>query len=181
MLGQPYNGCAGCATFNPTWHAPLHIEANGQIALHNFDFGLPISYAYATPIDVFIPAQVTNNALTVGLRINLPDLPIQAQPSPSINGLEIIPDSTAPYLVIDTQQQTAVRAGNTLQLYSVGWYMGSAVTWSVSGPGSISQTGLYTAPATASSAAQTVTVTATSTVTPGIQATATLTIPASGS
>ncbi len=182
MLGQPYNGCnTNCGTFNPTWHAPLLFEANGQIALHNFDFGLPISYAYATPLDVFIPAQVTNNSLTIALRINLPDIPVAFSPSPSINGLEIIPDNTPPYLVIDTQQKTQVTAGSTLQLYSVGWYMGNAVTWSISGPGSISQSGLYTAPATALASAQTVTITASSTVTPGVQATATLTIPASGS
>ncbi len=182
MLGQPYNGCSQpCGLVNPTWHAPLHFEANGQIALHNYDFGLPISYAFATPWDVFIPAQVTNNSLYVALRINLPDLPTQAQPSPSINGLEIMPDSTPPYLVIDTQQQTTVKAGSTLQLYSVGWYMGNAATWSISGPGSISQGGLYTAPATASASSQTVTITATSTVTQSVQATATLTIPASGS
>ena len=182
MLGQPYNGCsAPCGTFNPAWHAPLHIEANGQIALHNYDFGLPISYAFATPVDVFIPAQVTNNSLYVALRINLPDVPTQSQPSPAINGLEIIPDSTSPYLVIDTQQQTSVNAGSTLQLYSVGWYMGNAVTWSVSGPGSISQSGLYTAPATASASSQAVTIRATSTVSPSVQATAILTIPASGS
>ncbi len=181
MLGQPYNGCSGCATFDPTWHAPLNLEANGQIAFHNFDFGLPISYAYATPIDVYMPAQVTNNSLNVALRINLPDLPISTQPSPSINGLEIIPDSTSPHLAIDTQQKTSVTAGSTLQLYSVGWYMSNAVTWSISGPGSISQTGLYTAPAAASSSAQAVTITATSTATSGVQATATLTIPASGS
>ena len=181
MLGQPYNGCSGCATFDPTWHAPINLEANGQIAFHNFDFGLPISYAYATPIDVYIPAQVTNNSLTVALRINLPDVPISTQPSPNINGLEIIPDTTSPHLAIDTQQKTSLTAGNTLQLYSVGWYMSNAVTWSISGPGSISQTGLYTAPATASSSAQTVAITATSTATSGVQATVTLTIPASGS
>ncbi|MDQ2842025.1 MAG: choice-of-anchor D domain-containing protein [Acidobacteriota bacterium] len=181
MLGQPYNGCTGCATFDRTWHAPINLEANGQIAFHNFDFGFPISYAYATPIDVYMPAQVTNNSLTVALRINLPDVPISTQPSPTINGVEIVPDAASPHLAIDTQQKTSLTAGNTLQLYSVGWYMSNAVTWSISGPGSISQTGLYTAPVTASSSAQTVTITATSTATSGVQATATLTIPASGS
>lgn len=181
MLGQPYNGCSGCSTFNSTWHAPLNIEANGQIALHSFDFGLPISYAYATPIDVYIPAQVTNNNLSVALRINLPDVAISAQPSPSINGLELIPDTTAPYLAIDAQQQTSVKAGNTLQLYPVGWYMSNSVTWSVSGLGTISANGLYTAPATATSTSQTVTITATSTVNTAVQATQVLTIPASGS
>lgn len=183
MLGQPYNGCIGdsCLAFNPNWHAPLLIEANGQIALHNFDFGLPISYAFAKPVDVFIPAQVTDNNLYIALRIIQPDIPTASQPSPSVNGLEIMLDSTSPYLVIDSQQQTNVAAGNTLQLYSVGWYMSNAVTWSMAGPGSISQNGLYTAPSAASSSAQIVTITAKSVTNPAVQATAILTVPASGS
>ncbi|HEX4170466.1 MAG TPA: choice-of-anchor D domain-containing protein, partial [Bryobacteraceae bacterium] len=182
MLAQPYNGCSGtCTTFNSTWHAPMHLEANGQIALHNFDFGLPINYAYSTPEQVYIPAQVTNNTLYVALRINLPDIATSVIPSPALDGLQIIPDSSAPYLVIDTQQQTSVTAGNTLQLYATGWYMSNAVSWSLSGPGTISQSGLYTAPTSATSSAQTVTITATSTTSPSVQATATLTIPASGS
>jgi hypothetical protein len=159
----------------------MHLEANGQIALHNFDFGLPINYAYATPEQVYIPAQVTNNTLYVALRINLPDIATSVIPSPALDGLQIIPDSSAPYLAIDTQQQTSVTAGNTLQLYATGWYMSNAVSWSLSGPGTISQSGLYTAPTSATSSAQTVTITATSTTSPSAQATATLTIPASGS
>ena len=183
MFGQLYNGCSGasCTSFDPTWHAPLLLEANGQIAAHNFDFGLPINHQYATPTDAYIPATVTDNTLYIALRINLPDVVTSAQPSPNINGLEIIPDSSAAHLAIDTQQQTSVAAGSTLQLYAIGWYMSNAVTWSVSGPGSISATGLYTAPLNAGSSPQNVTITATSTANPSIQATATLTIPASGS
>jgi Malectin domain len=183
MLGQIYNGCntAACTNYNPTWHRPMHMEANGQIALHNYDFGLANNYAYATPVDVFIPAQVTNNMLTVAMRANLPDVATTVQPLPMLNGLEVIPDSTAPFLAIDNQQQTSVSAGKTLQLYSVGWYMSNAVTWSLSGVGSISQTGLYTAPGTAPLSTQTVTVTATSTTNPNIKAITNLTIPASGS
>ena len=182
MLAQPYNGCTGtCTTYNQTWHAPLFIEANGQIALHNYDFGLPINWAYATPSDVYIPAQVTNNNLYVALRVNLPDVAVPQIPSPTINGLVITPDSTAPYLAIDTQQQTSVAAGSTLQVYATGWYMSNAVRWSISGPGSIDQNGLYTSPAMATTTAQTVSITAASTASPGVQATTTLTIPASGS
>jgi hypothetical protein len=125
---------------------------------------------------------VVDNKLYAAVRINLPDVITQASPLPMINGLEIIPDSnTTPYLAIDSQQQTGVAAGSTLQLYSVGWYMSNAATWSVSGPGSVDQNGLYTAPATAGPAAQTVTITATSTANPSVKATTTLTIPASGS
>jgi len=188
MFGQIYNGCntSSCVTYNPnnnvTSHWPLHIEANGQIALHNFNWGLPTNYAYATPIDEFIPAKVVDNKLYAAVRINLPDVITQASPLPMINGLEIIPDNnTTPYLAIDNQQQTGVATGSTLQLYSVGWYMSNAATWSVSGPGSVDQNGLYTAPVTAGPAGQTVTITATSTANPSVKATTTLTIPASGS
>ncbi len=152
LFGQIYNGCITCVgtTFNPNWHAPLFLEANGQIAAHNFDFGKPINYAYATPVDTYIPARVTNEKLYVAVRANVSDAlaATGASPSPQINGLEIIPDNTPPHLTIDTQQNTSVAAGSTLQLYSVGWYMNNSVTWKIaSGPGSIDQTGLYIAPA----------------------------------
>ena len=180
MLAQPYNGCNPCVTYNPNWRAPIHIEANGQIVLHSFDLGLPVGYAYATPVDVYIPAQVTNNQLTVALRAVLPDVPTTSSPSPILGGMVITPDTTPAHLAIDSQQQTSVKAGNSLQLYAAGWYMSNAVTWSITGPGSISQTGLYIAPTTATSTAQTVTITISSSANPTIQATTTLTVPASG-
>ncbi len=178
MFGQPYNGGspATCSPFPADWHAPLDLETQGQTQIHNYDFGLPINYACATPIDEYIPAQVTNNNLDIALRAVIPE-GSSSTAAPALNGLEITPDSTAPYIAIDTQQQTAVQAGNTLQLYAVGWYMNNSVTWTMSGPGSISQSGLYTAPSAAPASPQTVTVVATSTVTPSLSASATLTIP----
>ena len=183
MFGQHYNGCyPNCpATINPNGHNPLYLEANGQIGLHNFNFGALVNYQFAIPVDAVIPAQVTNNNLYVAIRANLPNGPTNLSPTPLINGVEIIPDSTPPYLMIDTQQQTSVAAGSTLQLYAIGWYMSNSVSWSISGPGAINQSGLYTAPATATSAAQTVTITAVSTANPAVQTSTTLTIPGSGS
>ncbi len=182
MFGQPYNG-TNCPSrpcrFNPLWHAPLNLEANGQIGAHSFDFGTPIDHEFATPSDALIPAQVTNGSLTVALRADISDAlaATGARPTPLLNGLEIIPDNSAPHIAIDAQQQTAVPAGSTLQLYSVGWYMSNAVTWSIaSGPGTIDQSGLYTAPGSQSS--QPVTIQATSTVNSKLTATVTLTIPA---
>ncbi|MBV8570189.1 MAG: hypothetical protein JO319_06235, partial [Acidobacteriaceae bacterium] len=157
-------------------HAPLNLETQGQTQIHNFDFGLVVNHQCAVPTDEFIPATVTNNNLEIALRAVVPE-GVNSSPSPLLGGLEIIPDSTAPYIAIDSQQQTSVQAGNTLQLYAVGWYMSNSVTWSVSGPGTISSTGLYTAPATAPSSAQSVTITATSTANPSITASVTLTIP----
>ena len=189
MFGES-NNHAPTNTFNPLYHAAMNLESNNQIGAHNYNFGTPIGYAYNTPIDAFIPAQVTDQNLYVAIRLNIPDsavnefpvgdgLPNNSLPQPAIDGLEIIPDTSAPHLVIDTQQQTSVAAGSTLQLYSVGWYMSNSVTWAVaSGPGSIDQNGLYTAPDNAGSSPQTVTIRATSTTNGAIVATATLTIPA---
>ncbi len=185
MMGAPYNGhsCPQPCTYNvlefPTDWGPYHLIANGQVAVHNFDFGLPISHKGATPSDAFIPAQVTNNQLSISVRGNRPDSMAGYAPVlPVLEGIEILPDTTAPHLTIDAQQQTSVAPGNQLQLYSVGWYMGNAVTWSViSGPGSIDQTGLYSAPAIAPPSAETVTIRATSTANNAISASLALSIP----
>ncbi len=176
MLGQLYDGgysASGC-TFGKKLHAPMMVEAQGMIQAHNYDFGKSINYACATPVDIYIPAQVTDNNLVAALRVVVPDGQ-QGTSAPEINGFEVIPDTTAPFLAIDSQGQSTVPVGTTLQLYVQNWYMSNSVTWSVSGPGTISSTGLYTAPTSVSSP-QTVTVTATSTVNPSVTATATLTV-----
>jgi hypothetical protein len=178
MFGQLYDGGyspSGCK-FGATLHAPIMIDAQGQIAAHNFDFGKSINYACATPVDIYIPAQVTDNTLTAALRLVVPDGQ-QGNSAPEINGVEIIPDTAAPYIAIDTQQKTTVTAGSALQLYAVGWYMSNAVTWSMSGPGTISASGLYSAPSIAAASPQTVTVTATSATDTSITSTVTLTLP----
>ena len=170
-------GCSG--TFSETqvygngliW-GPVQLEAQGQIGLH-FDFGKAVNYACRTPYIAYIPAQVTNNLLYTTMRVVGGS---NSHTSPEMNGLSIIPDTTAPHISIDTQQTTTVSAGAVVQMYSVGWYMSNAVTWSVTGGGSIDQTGLYTAPATAPGSNQTITITATSTANSSVQATATLTL-----
>jgi hypothetical protein len=183
MFGQVYASCndaTKCITYSPTAspHWPLHIEANGQIAMHNFDFGLATNYQYAIPIDEYVPAAVIDNKLYIALRINLEELDANAnlQPKPLLNGLQIIPDNAAPYLTIDSQQQTSISAGNTLQLYSVGWYMSNDVVWSVAGPGSIDQNGLFKAPTPAASTPLTSVITVTSKTDSSKSASVTLTL-----
>ncbi len=178
MFGQPYNGASPstCSPFNQSWHAPLDLETQGQTQIHNFDFGLIVNYQCATPVDEYIPATVTNNNLEIALRPVVPE-GVNITPGPLLNGLQITPDSTAPYLAIDSQQQTSVNAGSTLQLYAVGWYMSNSVAWNLSGVGTISASGLYSAPATAPASPQSVVITATSTVNPSIAASVTLIIP----
>jgi hypothetical protein len=150
---------------------PMWLESQGQIGAH-FDLGKATNFECRDPYTEFIPAKVTNNVMYATIRTVGGS---GSHTSPLLNALEILPDTTAPYLTIDTQEVTTVTAGSVIQLYAVGWYMGNSVTWSVSGGGTIDQTGLYTAPSTAPSSNQTVTVTATSTLNTSVTATTTLT------
>lgn len=151
---------------------PMLLESQGQIGSH-FDLGKATNFVCRTPYTQFIPAKVTDNLLYATVRTVGGS---GSHTSPILNALEILPDTTAPYLTIDTQQVTTVTANAVVQLYAVGWYMPSSVTWSVSGGGTIDQTGLYSAPATAPTSNQTITITATSTLNASVVASATLTL-----
>ncbi|MBV9081262.1 MAG: hypothetical protein JOZ62_01200 [Acidobacteriaceae bacterium] len=153
---------------------------NGQFALESqgrigalFTVGIAANWTCRTPVTAYIPAQVTDNLLYVAVRATGGT---NSHSAPSLNALMISPDSTPPHITIETQQVTTISAGAQAQVFAIGWYMDSPVTWSVSGPGSIDQNGLYTAPAAAPSSDQTVTITATSTINPSIVATATITL-----
>jgi len=186
LFGAPYNGtkCTAPCIYNvlqvPSVWGPYNLIANGQVAAHNYDFGVATGHTLGMPVDTYIPAQVTNNQLTMSVRGYRPDsMPGYAAITPVLEGIEILPDSTPPYLTIDTQQQTSVAAGTSLQLYAVGWYMDNSVEWNmVSGDGTIDQNGVYTAPAIAPSGPETVIIQATSEVRGHVSATVNLTIPA---
>jgi hypothetical protein len=86
-----------------------------------------------------------------------------------LSGFAITPDSSAPHVTLSDSSgnsTTSTIAANTkMQFNAVGWYMSNAVNWSISPQiGSISTTGLYTAPTTPQTG--TVTLTATSTTDP---------------
>jgi hypothetical protein len=175
-FGFGEGGCIG--TFSETTvynngliNGPVDLETQGQISSH-FDLGKAVNYACRTPYTAYIPAKVTNNILYAAVRATGGS---GSHSVPALNALSAVPDTTAPYLSIDTQLTTTTGAGSVIQVYAVGWYMSNAVTWSVSGGGSIDQNGVYTAPTTVP-ANGTVTITATSTANPSITATATLTI-----
>jgi hypothetical protein len=186
MFGAPYNGlkCTAPCTYNvlqygTTW-GPYNLVANGKVAAHNYDFGLATSHTVGSPIDTYIPAWVTNNQLTISVKGYRPDS-MSGYPEilPVLEGIEILPDTSMPYLTIDAQQQTSVAAGTSLQLYAVGWYMDNSVEWNmVLGDGTVDQNGVYTAPAIAPSSSETVVIQATSKVTGRVSATVSLTIPA---
>lgn len=189
LFGQPYDGCGVCV-ITPSLHAPVAIGVNGQLDAHWYLWGQQVNNQVATPWDYFAPGQVTNNVLDIWMsRVN-PDFDTYST-YPGASGVEIMPDTSAPHISIDTgmeswtpggaaitTQPLVVAPGTTQQLYAVGWYMSNAVTWTVvSGPGSIDPiTGLYTAPSSAPSMAQSVIVEAISTVDDTQTATATLTI-----
>jgi hypothetical protein len=150
---------------------PMWLESQGQIGAH-FDLGKATNFVCRDPYTEYIPAKVTNNILYATVRTVGGS---GSHTTPILNGLEVLPDTTPPYLTIDTQEVSTVTAGSVIQLYAVGWYMPNSVTWSVSGGGTIDQTGLYTAPSTAPSSNQTITITATSTLNSSVSASTTIT------
>jgi hypothetical protein len=186
MFGAPYYSlnCTAPCTYDilqqPATWGPYNLIANGQVAAHNYDFGVATSHTVAVGVDAYVPAWVTNNQLTISIKGYRPDS-MAGYPEilPVLEGIEILPDTTAPYITIDTQQQTSVAAGTSLQLYAVGWYMDNSVEWNmVLGEGTIDQNGVYTAPAIAPASPETVIIQATSRVIGRVSATVSLTIPA---
>ncbi|MFN7925699.1 MAG: malectin domain-containing carbohydrate-binding protein [Bryobacteraceae bacterium] len=91
--------------------------------------------------------------------------------SGTVSAIEVVPDTGSPVSVAVTPASAALGQGQTQQFGA-----NVAVTWSLSpNVGSITTSGLYTAPATIASQ-QTVTVTATSTADPTKSASATVTL-----
>ena len=144
LFGVPYNGCPSpCGRYASYAGQDIHsynpqmIETQGVLQSHYFDFGAASGYAFATPADLYVPAKVTNNLLQLGVLATAPDLgPNYAPPGNKyniINGVEVLPDASAPHWTIDTQQQTTISAGQTLRpFYVTDWYTGrNDPTWSV--------------------------------------------------
>jgi hypothetical protein len=149
---------------SPVNSSPLMLMTQGVIQEHLYNFGddpnvMNLQQRHA---DLYIPAVVSNRFLDIALMGYFNDVtkfclagpPANAcmgYNTPYLNGLEIIPDSSSPYWALDCDRQVQTLApGSTLQFYVQDWYTGfNDAVWSVAGPGSIDQTGLYTAPASA--------------------------------
>ena len=133
-----------CKTQYPKeYRAPIHLEAQGQIVLHDLDVGAAIDHACLTPAIQSIPAIVKDNSLYFAeRRITFADI----KPSPLFNAYSIVPDSSPAHLAIDPAKPRDMLAGDKTHLYAIGWYMSSDVNWSLEGPGSISPDGVYAAP-----------------------------------
>jgi len=116
---------------------------------------------------VSLPAQVIDNHLSFTISNTTPGN--DSSLGVLLSGFSLAPDSSAPHLALsDSAGNTtasSVPVNTTMQFNAVGWYMSNAVTWSLAPAiGSISASGLYTAPTTPQTA--TVTLTATSTSNP---------------
>lgn len=156
--------CPAGTTYDTKLVVPIKLEAQGEIIAQNYDWGSSIRHLCRTPASVQIPAEVTKQDLYFALRrVTSRGL----APDPVLNGFLIEPDNSGPHLAIDPSYPTKLTIGNRVQLNAVGWYMGNAVSWSiVKGPGSITRTGLYTAPSVPPATNQEIVVEAKSTVDP---------------
>jgi hypothetical protein len=136
---------------------PMHIESQGRIILHNWNLGAATGNACRTPASVTIPANVTDTNLSLALRAISAN---ETHSAPLVNGLKMARYYGPAYYHIDTQQQTTVKVGNSIQLYPISWFAPDGpVKWSVvAGAGSLSQTGVYTAPASISGRTSPVTI-----------------------
>jgi hypothetical protein len=131
----------------------FNVAINGTAVLTNFDI-IAAAGAPNTAIDETFPVTVTGNSITILFTTGTADLP-------KVNAVEIKPASgvfvqmsptTASLNASQSQQFTATVTGSS----------NTAVTWTYSPQvGTLTASGLYTAPASIT-AAQTVTITATS-------------------
>jgi hypothetical protein len=145
-----YVAQGGCSSsrINPLSYLE-HLESQGQLVVKNLR-PLPDTPANCyTPFQYAIPAQVTDNHLYFALR-RVTDHTLNAPyqtPVTILSSFSVTAVSDQPHLTIDPAAPAPVNISQSLQLSSIGWYMSNLVRWAlVSGPGSLSPTGLYTAP-----------------------------------
>jgi hypothetical protein len=148
-----------------TRQGSYNVGAQGQWTSLGFN-PITASNGGKQPITLSIPAQVGDDNR---LSWTISDTQVMDTNfiGPMLSGWAVTPDSSAPRLAIsDANGNTStstVATNTTMQFSAIGWYMSNAITWSMSPAiGSISSTGLYTAPTVPQTA--TITVTATSTV-----------------
>ena len=142
------NGATSCwGSYNPSNEAfgPMQLVTQGVIQAHNWDPGMVTKHLCRTPASVDIPAIVSNNLLTMTIATDA-----IAYNTTFINAYSVAPFTGTATWAIDTQQVTSVQRGGTVQMYVQDWGTNfSDPVWKVThGPGSVSTTGLYTAPST---------------------------------
>ena len=140
-----------------------HVDSQGQIYRHDFSVGRVTNYSRYTGGYLDVPMNVTDGSAYLALRYRGPNTIQNIYCSWA--AVEISPDTSAPRLEIESGKASGdVSLMQTRQFYAASWFMPNTVTWSiVSGPGTISATGLYTAPSTPPSETTPVVIRATST------------------
>lgn len=125
---------------------PLNIEAQGKLAYAAWDYVKATANTCRLPTRLVLPAQVTDNTLKLAVRSMGGN---NALSTPSLNSLQVAPFAGLPYLLINTQQNI-VQPGSSLQLGVTRFFVNPStpITWRIeAGGGTVTQTGLYTAPA----------------------------------
>lgn len=123
-----------------------HLECQGKLVYRNFDIQLRAG-GKGLPVDVDLPARVTDGTLWFGIR----GIPPQGLHS-KLSAFSIQPDPAVPALMIDVPDPTPIRPSESRQLHAIGWFMEDDVIWGVvRGPGTIDGNGVYTARAYADS------------------------------
>lgn len=150
----------------PTNQYKVHYETQGKLIYRNFTAGrgTNINATKGAKGYIDLPLDVTDGSGYLAIRhLTGTDNPASQG---IVAGIAIEADATTPYLTIDNGGITSdITFSQTRQFYAIGWYMSDSVTWTVqSGPGSIDEDGIYTAPSTPPSMDTTVTIRATSTV-----------------
>lgn len=125
MFGMTYDNLPlTMSTFPAKPYGNMELMAQGQAGAHNFSFAAnqPAGYSQivATASDYYLPAKVTNNEFQASVLGEFPQALVDvygvcgACVQPSLNGLELIPDSSPAHWTIDTQQQTTLTPGSSL-------------------------------------------------------------------
>lgn len=134
------------ATYPKEWRTPIHLEAQSRLLIRDFDMGAGIGYMRKQPIIVPLPAEVTNHSLYFALR-RVTSFH-SATVTPLFNGYVIERDESPAHVSIVPEKVTSLVIRQTISFTAVGWSIPDGVKWSVvKGGGTISPTGVYTAPA----------------------------------
>lgn len=123
---------------------PMNFESQGVIMNHMWDLAIPTNGIARVGATATFPAQVTDTSLVIAVRATTTP---RGHSAPFLSGVTIAPTGVAPHLSVDSQRRIVPR-GASLQLYATDWFSGSHnITWvKVAGPGSITRSGLFTAP-----------------------------------
>lgn len=138
-------------SYSPTLSTPnfqaigvLGLVTQGILQAHNWNYGIPAVNTCRTAVMQDLPVIVTNRFFngTIATDAN-------AFNQTFLNGYSLVPYTGTQQWFIDNQQITALKPGQSLQLYVRSYNSTIDPAWSIinGGPGSINPGGLYTAPA----------------------------------